>query len=109
MFLDYVISGYIRSISSKKNKLQIGVLIAVFVGQMVGPVAMTAVKVSYPFTLINSGIATLIGVGSSFIMIAILMIIVFASIRTGLISMIPNLAPVLLIGAVMGYSHMPLL
>ena len=46
--------------------------------------------------------------GSSFIMIAILMIIVFASIRTGLISMIPNLAPVLLIGAVMGYSHMPL-
>ena len=70
---------------------------------------MTAVKVSYPFTLINSGIATLIGVGSSFIMIAILMIIVFASIRTGLISMIPNLAPVLLIGAVMGYSHMPLL
>lgn len=38
---------------------------AVFVGQMVGPVAMTAVKVSYPFTLINSGIATLVGVGSS--------------------------------------------
>ncbi len=38
---------------------------AVFVGQMIGPVAMTAVKVSYPFTLINSGIATLIGVGSS--------------------------------------------
>lgn len=38
---------------------------AVFVGQMVGPVAMTAVKVSYPFTLINSGIATLIGVGSA--------------------------------------------
>ena len=34
---------------------------AVFVGQMVGPVAMTAVKVSSPFTLINSGIATLIG------------------------------------------------
>jgi len=38
---------------------------AVFVGQMIGPVAMTAVKVSYPFTLINSGIATLIGVGSA--------------------------------------------
>lgn len=38
---------------------------AVFVGQMVGPVAMTAVKVSYPFTLINSGIATLIGQGSA--------------------------------------------
>lgn len=38
---------------------------AVFVGQMVGPQAMTAVKVSYPFTLINSGISTLIGVGSA--------------------------------------------
>ena len=38
---------------------------AVFVGQMVGPVAMTAVKVSYPVTLINSVIATLIGQGSA--------------------------------------------
>ncbi|MCR5046311.1 MAG: MMPL family transporter [Treponema sp.] len=46
--------------------------------------------------------------GSSFIMIALLLIIVFASVRTGLIAMIPNLAPVFLIGAVMGYSHMPL-
>jgi len=40
----------------------------VFVGQMVGPIAMTAVKVSYPFTLINSGIATLLGVGSASVM-----------------------------------------
>lgn len=38
---------------------------AVFVGNMIGSVAMTAVKVSYPFTLINSGIATLFGVGSA--------------------------------------------
>lgn len=38
---------------------------AVFVGRMVGPEAMTAVKVSYPFTLLNSGIATLIGTGSA--------------------------------------------
>ena len=38
---------------------------AVFVGRMVGPEAMTAVKVSYPFTLMNSGIATLIGTGSA--------------------------------------------
>ena len=45
---------------------------------------------------------------TSFIVIALLLIIVFSSIRTGLISMIPNIAPVLLIGAVMGYSHMPL-
>lgn len=38
---------------------------AIFVGNMIGSVAMTAVKVSYPFTLINSGIATLLGVGSA--------------------------------------------
>ena len=38
---------------------------AVFVGRMVGPEAMTAVKVSYPFTLLNSGVATLIGTGSA--------------------------------------------
>lgn len=41
---------------------------AVFVGQILGAEAMTAVKVSYPFTLINSGIATLIGVGSASVM-----------------------------------------
>ncbi len=38
---------------------------AVFVGRMVGPEAMTAVKVSYPFTLLNSGVATLVGTGSA--------------------------------------------
>lgn len=41
---------------------------AVFVGRMVGPDAMTAVKVSYPFTLLNSGISTLIGTGSASIL-----------------------------------------
>ena len=38
---------------------------AVFVGRMVGLEAMTAVKVSYPFTLLNTGVATLIGTGSA--------------------------------------------
>ena len=38
---------------------------AVFTGQMLSPQAMGAVTVAYPFTLINSGIATLIGVGSA--------------------------------------------
>lgn len=37
----------------------------VFVGQMIDEVAMGAVSVAYPFTLINSGISTLIGVGSA--------------------------------------------
>ncbi len=41
---------------------------AVFVGRLVGPNAMTAVKVAYPFTLLNSGIATLVGTGSASIL-----------------------------------------
>lgn len=38
---------------------------SVFVGQLLNPEAMGAVSISYPFTFINSGIATLIGVGSA--------------------------------------------
>lgn len=41
--------------------------------------------------------------GFSFIIIAIMLILAFASIRTGFISMIPNIAPVILVGGVMGY------
>lgn len=38
---------------------------AIYAGQMIGPNAMGAVSVAYPFTLINSGISTLIGMGSA--------------------------------------------
>lgn len=41
---------------------------AVFVGQMIGANAMGAISVAYPFTLINNGIATLVGVGSASIL-----------------------------------------
>lgn len=44
----------------------------------------------------------------SFVIIAVLMIIAFSSITTGLIGMIPNLAPVLFIGAFMGWGKIPL-
>lgn len=37
----------------------------IFVGQLINEVAMGAVSISYPFTLINTGISTLIGVGSA--------------------------------------------
>ena len=37
----------------------------IFVVQLIGEVAMGAVSVSYPFTLINTGVSTLIGVGSA--------------------------------------------
>ena len=40
----------------------------------------------------------------SFVIIAILLILAFSSIRTGLIGMIPNLAPVIVVGGVMGYA-----
>ena len=39
----------------------------------------------------------------SFVIIAIMLILAFSSVRTGLIGMIPNIAPVILVGGVMGY------
>lgn len=44
----------------------------------------------------------------SFIIIALMLIIAFGSIRTGLIAMIPNVAPVLLTGGLMGFCGFPL-
>lgn len=41
--------------------------------------------------------------GVSFIIIAAMMILAFSSFRTGLIDMLPNIAPVLLAGGVLGY------
>ncbi|MBR4323729.1 MMPL family transporter [Treponema sp.] len=46
--------------------------------------------------------------GFSFIVIALLLIIAFASLGTGLISMIPNVAPVFLVAATMGFFKYPL-
>ncbi len=44
----------------------------------------------------------------SLIIISILLILVFSSIKTGLIGLIPNLAPMLAIGAYLGYFGVPL-
>lgn len=44
----------------------------------------------------------------SFVIIAVLLILAFASVKMGLIGMIPNLAPVVLIGGIMGFCDMPL-
>ncbi|MDY0236846.1 MAG: MATE family efflux transporter [Gudongella sp.] len=38
---------------------------SIFVGQMIDGYAMTAVSVTYPFTLLNTGISALVGVGSA--------------------------------------------
>ncbi|MGP1594612.1 MAG: efflux RND transporter permease subunit [Treponema sp.] len=40
--------------------------------------------------------------------IAVLMMIVFGSFKIGLIGLIPNLMPIISIGAIMGYLHIPL-
>ena len=46
--------------------------------------------------------------GGSFIIITLLMILAFGSVKAGLIGMIPNLAPVIVIGGIIGYTNMPL-
>ena len=45
---------------------------------------------------------------SSIIAIAFLMALVFGSIKLGLIGLIPNIAPIIAIGAIMGYLDIPL-
>lgn len=42
------------------------------------------------------------------VVIGILMMLVFQSVKTGLIGMIPNLAPVIVVGGLMGYLDIPL-
>lgn len=45
---------------------------------------------------------------TSLIAIAILMMLVFGSVKMGLIGLIPNIFPVIIIGAIMGYLSIPL-
>jgi predicted RND superfamily exporter protein len=44
----------------------------------------------------------------SFLIIFLLLALVFSSIRTALIGMIPNIAPVIVVGGIMGYAGIPL-
>ncbi|MDR3335632.1 MAG: MMPL family transporter, partial [Treponema sp.] len=44
----------------------------------------------------------------SFLIIFILLALVFGNIKTALIGMIPNIAPVIIIGGIMGYAKIPL-
>ncbi len=43
-------------------------------------------------------------IGTSLIIILILLVLAFTSIRTGFIAMIPNIVPIVLIGGIMGYA-----
>ena len=50
----------------------------------------------------------LISFGGSFIIIFILLALAFGSVKVALIGMIPNIAPALIIGGIMGYAKIPL-
>lgn len=47
-------------------------------------------------------------IGTSLIIILILLVLAFTSIRTGFIAMIPNIVPIALIGGIMGYANVNL-
>ncbi|HAC31004.1 MAG TPA: hypothetical protein DCF70_00055 [Treponema sp.] len=47
-------------------------------------------------------------IGTSLLIIFILLVLAFTSIRTGFIAMIPNIVPIVLIGGIMGYAHVNL-
>ena len=44
----------------------------------------------------------------AFLVIAIIMMVVFGSVKTGLIGLIPNITPALVIGGILGFSGIPL-
>jgi predicted RND superfamily exporter protein len=50
----------------------------------------------------------IVSFGIAMLVIAILMMIVFGSVKTGLIALIPNLTPALVIGGIMGFADVPL-
>ncbi len=45
---------------------------------------------------------------TALVVICILMIVVFGSVKTGLIAMIPNIFPALVVGGIMGFANIPL-
>ncbi len=62
------------------------------------------------FAELNNKIVTgeLKSLGASLLTIGILLILVFGSLKTGLIGMIPNISPLIVIGGYMGYFNSPL-
>ncbi len=66
----------------------------------------TAVQFSTMATYITKGQIRSLFI--ALLVITILMMIVFNSVRTGLIAMIPNIAPTIFAGGLMGYSKIPL-
>ena len=67
-----------------------------------GSVIQTAVMNQY----VTRGLV--VSVGSALIAIALLLMIAFRSIKVGLIAMIPNIAPVITVGGLLGFFHIQL-
>ncbi|PIE05117.1 MAG: hypothetical protein CSA76_00705 [Spirochaetales bacterium] len=67
---------------------------------------ITLVGMAVKFAEINKRLVTaeLVSFFTALLVIAVLMMFVFSSVKTGLIGLIPNLAPIVVIGGVMGYG-----
>lgn len=71
---------------------------------------LTLVGTAVNFAEMNKRLVTaeLLSFLSALLVIAVLMMLVFGSVKTGLIGLLPNFAPVLVIGALMGYGGLSL-
>ncbi|MBQ9238859.1 MAG: MMPL family transporter [Treponema sp.] len=76
-----------------------------FPGAQTSCIGDAIIMASMNHTLVTSEIKSL---GGSFAIILLILIIAFASVRTGLIGMVPNVAPALLVGGLMGLCRFPL-
>lgn len=68
----------------------------------VGTIAQFSVMQKYVYT------GQIISFGLAILVITLLMILVFGSVKTGLIGMVPNITPALIIGGIMGWADIPL-
>ena len=105
-FIHVELNGYdaskmvdeLAQIKQKGNEIFAGVAKTSVVGEVVNYAEMNG-------KIVTGELKSFAG---SFIIIAILLILAFTGIKTGLIAMIPNIAPVLFIGGIMGYFKMSL-
>jgi predicted RND superfamily exporter protein len=71
---------------------------------------VSVIGTAVQFAELNGKIVTgeLKSIGAALIIICILLVLVFTSLGTGIIGMIPNIAPMMVIGGFMGYGNFPL-
>ncbi len=81
-----------------------------FVGSQMPGAELSIVGSAVQFAELNKKIVTgeLKSVASALLIISVLLIAVFGSFKTGLIGMVPNFAPLIVLGGIMGYFDSPL-